>query len=107
MTGRQKAGSAGRWVAAAAGLAAASYAAYVATAWYRYGKAARRRGSDQDVLLDRFMPAYDVVERHHVRVGAPAAITFQTAREIDLDQSIIVRTMFKAREWIMRSHAAR
>lgn len=107
MTGRQKAGSAGRWVAAAAGLAAASYAAYVATAWYRYGKAARRRDVSQDALLDRFMPAYDVVERHHVRIAAPAAVTFQAASEMYLEQSAIVRAIFKAREWIMRSHAAR
>ena len=65
--------SAGRWLAAGVGLAAASYAAYVATTWYRYGQVKRAGGSEEDdELLDRFMPAYEVVERHHVRVDAPA-----------------------------------
>lgn len=101
-------GTAGRWLAAAVGLAAASYAAYVATAWFRYGKVTRRPDNDdRDVLLDQFMPAYDVAERHHVRIGAPAAVTFQVASDMYLERSAIVRTIFKAREWIMRSHAVR
>ena len=29
---------------------------------------------DRDVLLDTFMPDYEVVERHHVRIAAPAEI---------------------------------
>jgi hypothetical protein len=112
MTRWRKAGSAGRWLAAAVGLAAASYAAYVATAWFRYGKVTRRPDDveddvEQDALLDQFMPAYDVAERHHVRIGAPAAVTFQAASEMYLEQSTIVRAIFKAREWIMRSHAVR
>ena len=100
-------GTAGRWLAAAVGLAAASYAAYVATAWFRYGKATRPNNDDRDVLLDQFMPAYDVAERHHVSVDAPAAVTFQAASDMYLERSGIVRTIFKAREWIMRSHAVR
>jgi hypothetical protein len=53
------------------------------------------------------MPAYDVAERHHVRIAAPAAVTFQAASEMYLEQCTIVRAIFKTREWIMRSHAAR
>src|SRR6185295_4253457 len=95
-------GPASRWLAAAVGLAAASYAAYVATAWLRYGKVTRRPDNDdQDVLLDQFMPAFDVAERHHVRIGAPAAVTFQAASDMYLERSGIVRAIFKAREWIM------
>jgi hypothetical protein len=100
-------GTASRWLAAAVCLAAASYAAYVATAWLRYGKVTRPDSDDQDVLLDQFMPAYDVAERHHVRIGAPAAVTFQAASDMYLERSTIVRAIFKAREWIMRSHAVR
>jgi len=100
-------GAAGRWLAAAVGLAAASYAVYVATAWFRYGKVTRPSDDDQDALLDQFMPAYDVAERHHVRIGASAAITFQAASEMYLERSPIVRAIFKAREWVMGSHAAR
>jgi hypothetical protein len=63
-------------------------------------------GEDADPLLDRFMPTYDVAERHHVRIAAPAEITLEAATEMDLQQSAIVRVIFKAREWIMRSHPA-
>jgi hypothetical protein len=92
----------GRW------LAAASYAAYVATTWYRYGHVRHPAGGqDADPLLDRFMPTYDVAERHHVRIAAPAEITLEAAAEMDLQQSAIVRGIFKAREWIMRSRPAR
>src|SRR6476646_3271510 len=90
-------GTASRWLAAAVGLAAASYAAYVATAWFRYGKATRPNNDDRDVLLDQFRPAYDGAERHHVRVDAPAAVTFQAASDMYLERSGIVRTIFKAR----------
>jgi hypothetical protein len=53
------------------------------------------------------MPNYEVVERHHVRVAAPAEITFAAATEMDLQQSAIVRAIFKGREWILGSHAPR
>src|SRR5207247_623095 len=60
-----------KWTAGALGVAGAAYAAYVATAWARYGRAAPPNVDDADVLLDRFMPAYDIAERHHIRVAAP------------------------------------
>ncbi len=108
MVTRHQIGLAGRWLAAGAGLAAASYAGYVATTWYRYGCVTRPvDAEDKDALLDQFMPTYDVAERHHVRVAAPAEITFAAAAEMFLEQSPIVRAIFKAREWIMRSHQAR
>lgn len=97
--------SAVRLAAAGAGLAAASYAAYVATTWWRYGRVnVRVADTDQDRLLDQFMPTYDVVERHQVRIDAPAEVTFTAATEMYLEQSALVRWIFKAREWIMNSH---
>ena len=96
---------AGRLAAAGAGLVAASYAAYVAIAWWRYGRVkARMAGDERDGLLDQFMPTYDVVERHHVRIDAPAAVTLEAASEIYLEQSALVKWIFKAREWVMNSH---
>jgi hypothetical protein len=86
-----------------AGAAVAAYAGYVATAWIRYGRPAAPRDDATDTLLDRFMPVYDVVERHHIRVGAPAEITFAAACEADLMQSPIVRAIFKGRELILGS----
>jgi hypothetical protein len=91
-----------RWVAASFALAASAYASYVGVAWYRYGHpspAATRE--EQDELLDRFMPEYDVVERHHVRIAAPADVTLAAAREMDLQQSSVVRAIFKGRELLL------
>jgi hypothetical protein len=53
---------------------------------------------EQDPLLDRFMPSYDVAERHHVRIAAPSGLTFAAAREVDLQGSPLVRDIIKARE---------
>jgi hypothetical protein len=49
------------------------------------------------------MPVYDVAERHHISVGAPADVTFAAACETDLQQSAIVRAIFRAREVILGS----
>jgi hypothetical protein len=49
------------------------------------------------------MPVYEVVERHHVRVAAPAALTLAAAREQDLLQLPLVRSIFKARALILRA----
>ena len=107
MTTRHQVRLAGRWLTTGAGLAAASYAAYVATTWYRYGRVTGHAcADDRDELLDQFMPTYEVAERHHVHIAAPAAITFAAATEMYLEQSPIVRAIFKARERVMRSHPA-
>ena len=93
-----------RWLAAGVGLAAGVYAAYVGTTWCRYGHAryvASRE--DADPLLDRSMPEFDVVERHHVRVAAPPQIALAAACDIDLLRSTIVRGIFKVRELILGS----
>jgi hypothetical protein len=96
--------SAASWLGGGIALAAASYAAYVAVAWLRYGRPARPAGpAEADTLLDRFMSAYEVSERHHVRVAAPAEATLAAARDMDLLQSPLVRWIFKGRELIMGS----
>ena len=94
--------SGARWLATGAGLAAGTYATYVAIAWLRYGRPeAARRPDERDDLLDRFMPGYEVVERHHIRVAAPAALTFAAAREMNLLDSALVRAIVKGRELIL------
>lgn len=89
-------------VAATAGAAATAYATYVATTWLRYGHPRRRRGHE-DALLDRFMRDHDVVERHAIAVDAPAEVTFAASKEMELDESRIVRAIFRARELILRA----
>ena len=95
--------SAALWLGAGIGIAAAVYGAYACLTWYRYGHAASPRPEERDPLLDRFMPAYDVAERHNVRVAAPAALTFAAAKDVDLQGSSLVRTIIKARELILRA----
>ena len=92
-----------KWFAAGAGIAAGSYAALVASAWLRYGDAPPVRAGEADELLDRFMPAYDVVERHHIGVSAPSDVTIAAATEVDPNQSTIVRAIFQGRELAMGS----
>lgn len=90
-----------RWAAGGLGLVAAGYATVVGTAWSRYGHVAQASADERDLLLDRFMPEYEVAERHHVRVVAPAAITLSAAAETDLEQSTIVRAIFRTRELVL------
>jgi hypothetical protein len=56
---------------------------------------------EADRLLDEFIPTYEVVERHHVRVAAPAAIALAAACDMDLAQSAIIRGIFRGRELIL------
>jgi hypothetical protein len=91
-------------LASAVAASAISYGAYAAFTWMRYGKTMPPDGPYAiDPLLDQFMPVYEVVERHHIRVNAPAAITFDTMKESDLSDSAVVRAIFKAREVALRA----
>jgi hypothetical protein len=90
-----------RWVASAAGLAAGAYAANAALCWYRYGHVPVPREEEHDALLDRFMPRYDVVERHRIGIRAPAGVVYAAACEQDLQQSCVTRAVFKTRELVM------
>jgi hypothetical protein len=90
-----------KWLAASVAAGAAAYGAYAVTAWNKYGAAAAPNADENDSMLDRFMPAYEVVERHHIRVGAPAAVTLAAARDVDFQSSAIVRTIVRAREVLL------
>lgn len=95
--------STGRVLAAGAAIAASIYGVHAAVTWSRYGRIPKPDERERDELLDRFMPAYEVVERHHIRIAAPAALTLAAAREQDLLQLPLVRVIFKAREMILRA----
>jgi hypothetical protein len=92
-----------KWLAAAIGAAAGAYGVYVGAAWIGYGRPPAAAPDEIDPLLDRFMPVYDIAERHHIGVGAPADVTFAAACETDLMQSMIARAIFKAREVVLGS----
>jgi len=89
------------WTAGGVGLLGAGYLALAATAWWRYGHVQPPPSDKADDLLDRFIPFYEVVERHQVCVTAPAAITLQAAKNGDLDESAVVRGIFKARSLLL------
>ncbi len=93
----------GKWSTIGMGVAAAAYGLYAGVTWLRYGHAEPSSSQDEDPLLDRFMPAYEVVERHSVRVAAPAETTFAAACETNLLSSPISRAIFRAREVILGS----
>jgi hypothetical protein len=95
--------SSGRCLAYGLGFSTLSYAAYAGLTWLRFGHPKPSKDDERDELLDRFMPDYEIAERHHARVCAPAAITLDAACEMDLQQSAIVRLIFKTREWVMRA----
>lgn len=92
-----------KWLAAGAGFAVSTYAMYAGTTYARYGKVPRARPGEEDDLLDRFIPVYDVVERHHVRVEASAAVTLSVAKATELTQLPGVHAIFRAREWLLGS----
>jgi hypothetical protein len=85
--------------AASAAVAGLGYAALAGSAWLRFGRASRARTLEEhDPLLDIFVPRYDVVERHHIAVDAPAAVTLACARTLDATGAWLSRAIFKARE---------
>jgi hypothetical protein len=90
-----------RWLAAAAGVAVAAYGSYVGVTWVRYGHTPPPARGEEDPLLDRFMPTYDVVDRHQIRVDAPAAVTFDVAQTMDLFEMPVVRAIIKGRELML------
>jgi hypothetical protein len=90
-----------KWVVGALGVATGAYASYVGVTWLRYGQASPANPEDADPLLDRFMPVYEVSERHHIHVAAPADITFAAACEQDLMSLPVVRAIFKTRELVL------
>ena len=96
-----RARTAGKLLVTLTGLAAASYAAVVAASWLRYGRVAAASPDEADAFLDRFMPEYEIVERHHIGVAAPAVVTFGALMDMDLEDSSLIRAIFKGRELLL------
>jgi hypothetical protein len=61
---------------------------------------------EADPLLDRFMPEYEMAERHSSSIGAPAEITLAAAYDMDFEDSLIVRTIIRSRELLLRARPA-
>ena len=103
MNPEQLARFAAKWSAMGIGLAAFSYATYAGTTFLLYGRPRRSKGSNADPVLDVFMPNYEVVDRHSVRIAAPADVVLTAASEMDMEKCPLVRGIFKGRELILGS----
>jgi hypothetical protein len=84
-------------VVAAAGIAL-GWPIWAAVAWARYGRGERVR----DPLLDRYLPAYDVAERHETRVAGPASLTYAVAMDMELERLSLARAVIRWRERLLR-----
>lgn len=80
------------------------WGAYAAATWLSFGPA-REESSPGDTLVIHFMPRFEVVERHATHLEAPASVAFATASAMALDDSPIIRAIFRGRELLMRADA--
>ena len=92
-----------RCLVAGAGFAAAGYGTLAARGWLQYGRPRESAPDEADPLLDRFMPEYEIVERHHVAVDAPAAVTLAAACETDIRASRLAEAIFRVRALVLGS----
>jgi len=92
-----------RVIGAGIGTAVGVYGGWAALSFARYGGPHRRRRSEHDELLDRFIPAYDVYERHTIIVNAPAEVTLAAARDQNIFDTPLIKAIFRARGWAMGS----
>jgi hypothetical protein len=59
------------------------------------------RAEEFDAQLDRFIPEYDIVERHHVRIDAAPSVVVAAAQHLDLQRSLLIRLIIKLRALAM------
>ena len=88
-------------------LFAAGYAIWVYAAWRHFGHPSRPSLAAADFLLDRFMPDYDVVERHHITIAAPADVVFASACQMDFNQHPLVRLIVATRQFLLGAQPTR
>ena len=79
----------------AAGVLGLAYLGHVVTTWARYGQSLAPTGSNP--LLDRFLPAPEVAERHQVEVAGTAEAAMAAARAIDFSQLPVSGLLFRVR----------
>jgi hypothetical protein len=97
-----------RWaiVAVLVGLVlvpALGWGAYAAVTWLRFGES--RAVARSDPLMEQYMPRYDIAEVHSARVAAPATVTYDAVRAIDLHHSSVVHAVFRGREIMLGATA--
>ena len=81
--------------------AALAYGIYFVSTWSSYGTVEVDPSTPNSALLDRFLPQYEVAERHEIRVHAPVSITYEIGKQADPNRSPWVRAIFQARQSLM------
>jgi hypothetical protein len=69
---------------------------WAGAAWLRYGHP--DRAALEDAAITRFLPRCEVAERHERIVEATPAAVFRVAQTFSLEQSPVIRSIFRARE---------
>jgi hypothetical protein len=77
----------------------AGYLTYAVMTWLEYGN--HVGSAALDPLLDRFIPDWEVAERHETMVRAAPEQTYLALRGIDFDDSWIIRAIFRLRQLVM------
>jgi hypothetical protein len=77
----------------------AGWLGYAGYAWLGYGSAQVDRLPDP--RLDHFMPVYEIAERHEIAVDAPATNTYAAECLVDLQDSPVIRAIFRSRELML------
>jgi hypothetical protein len=85
------------------GAAMIAYLGYMAATWWEYG--VHVGSANLDPLLDRFIPDWEVAERHETEVSAPLDQTYLAFRMTDFEESTIVRWIFRVRQFVMGGKA--
>jgi len=94
----------GLWLLITLAVGALGYAVFVAAEWSWFGKGKPAPPPARAVIsMDRFLPQYDLSERHETPVKAPAPVTYAAAREVDIQRSPLVRAVFQSRKILFRS----
>lgn len=102
----QTAGRSASWLVGLAAAGLTSYALYVGVTWLRYGRGSAQRLARSGQLLDQFLPDCEVLERHQIQVHAPSEVALLAARRVDLNSRLLVRALFKSREFLFGGVAA-
>ena len=50
------------------------------------------------MLIDEYLPTYDVVERHQIDINVPVGTVYAAVRALDLNDSPVIRWLFTLRE---------
>ena len=98
MTPREIMKNTARGLAVGAGLAAIGYGAMVVYHRAMYGRVKDSAADGKDSLVDQFIPEPEVVEHHQININASADIVLDTAKQMEILNSPVIRAVFRLRE---------